>query len=93
MTWKEENEPLGRLLGYPQCCIDEFCRDSPENLPKLSKNEIRMRVEAGSKNGQFTGFIPCLNHAQKILLGEITLESLIKNRDPRFGEFPYYALY
>lgn len=88
--WREENAPLGKLLGYPQCCIDAFCSDAPQVIKgrKVSK-EDRIRYKASFMNGQYTGFIPCLYHAQEILAGKITLMSLIKDRDPDYGIFPW----
>lgn len=87
--WFEENAPLGRELGYPECCIKEFCAQPPALLKhsKPSKNDIR-RYEAGCINGEFTGFIPCAFHAMQITRGIITLVSLIKNRNSKFHQFP-----
>ena len=90
--WYEENEPLGRTLGYPDCCIDEFCDQPPELLKKYGtdKNDT-LRYDAGCINGKFTGFIPCINHAQQIMDAKIILTSLIKDRLLTYPEFPYYG--
>lgn len=87
--WHQVNAPVGKALGYPDCCIKSFCDQPPQliNLIGIGKAG-KMRYDAGCIDGQFTGFIPCAGHARKIMNGEITLESLIVNRDSQFGEFP-----
>ncbi len=87
--WYNENAPLGRELGYPECCIKEFCDQPPEILKhqKASKDDMR-RYKAGCINGQFTGFVPCAAHAKEITTGRITLQSLIKDRSILFRRFP-----
>lgn len=74
---------MGKALGYPDCCIEAFIRDIG------SISELR------SKMGDFTGFIPCEEHAIKISREEITLESLIneeKRKELNISKFPH-ALY
>ncbi len=87
--WTDENSPLGKELGYPDCCIKEFCEQPPVllNHSKPTKDDKR-RYKAGCINGQFTGFIPCKEHAKQIVMGKITLKSLIENRNPKFLPFP-----
>jgi len=90
--WYSENGKLGKSLGYPSCCIAEFLvKSHPEDLKgmKANKNDY-LKYKAGCINGRYTGIIPCLFHAKKILSGQITLYSLIKNRDPKFPPFPNY---
>lgn len=91
-AWTKENTPLGRDLGYPECCIKEFCAQPPVVL-KYSKatKADKKRYQAGKINGVFTGFIPCIKHAEEILARKIKLEDLIKNRNPEFPPFPTYA--
>lgn len=91
--WFEINAPMGKQLGYPDCCIKEFCDQPPEWLKKQgapSKVDLR-RFRAGHINGQFTGFIPCAFHAKEIVTGKITLASLIKDRDIFLPLFPNLA--
>ena len=69
----------GITFGYPQCCIDSFCKthgfmNADENQRTVAQNGF--------------GFIPCATHAKQILNNEITIESLIKNRDPEINDFP-----
>lgn len=90
-NWTNENEPLGELLGYPKCCIKEFCNQPPIVLESniLPTDEDQMRYESACIDGDFTGFIPCVNHAKQIKDGKIKLSSLIKNRDIHFAKFPF----
>lgn len=69
--WYEENAPFGKELGYPECCIKEFCLQPPEVLKysKPTKDDIT-RYKAGCIDGQFTGFIPCVEHAKQIMNGK-----------------------
>lgn len=87
--WFELNAPTGRLLGYPECCIKEFCNQPPEFLRRFqpTKDDIK-RYQAAHVNGKFTGFFPCINHARQILAGKITLASLIKDREVELPPFP-----
>lgn len=92
--WYDENAPLGKELGYPECCIQAFC-DQPPQLLKIrgTNNDDRLRYKSGCIDGKFTGLIPCITHAKQILKGEITLDSLVnkEKRNKEFGIFPYYA--
>lgn len=89
--WYNENAPLGRELGYPECCIKAFCDQPPEVLNQCKLTDYdRRRYKAGCINGVFTGFIPCTHHANEILSGRITVYSLIKNRNPKFLPFPHF---
>lgn len=91
--WFEENAPLGKELGYPDCCIKEFCDQHPELLNRRVEvpQSDKDRYKAGCVNGNYTGFIPCIKHAKEILSGKIILDSLIKNRNIDFPPFPEYA--
>ncbi len=90
-AWFKENAPLGKELGYPDCCIKEFCDQPPallkKNLGKATKDDKR-RYKAGCIDGVFTGFIPCKVHARDIVMGKIKLENLINNRSNDFPNFP-----
>ncbi len=90
--WFEINAPIGKQLGYPDCCIKEFCDQPPALLKKLkepSKIDKR-RYKAGCIDGKYSGFIPCAFHAKEITTGKITLMSLITNRD--LDTFPVFPL-
>lgn len=89
-NWYSINAPLGKELGYPDCCIKEFCAQPPELLKGMSpnKDDIR-RYKAACIDGKFTGFIPCIHHSKEIVSGKITLASLITNRNKEFPLFPF----
>jgi len=87
--WFNINAPFGKELGYPDCCIKEFCAQPPALLKRSvpSKDDQR-RYEAGCIDGVFTGFIPCIRHAKMVLKKEISLYDLIVNRNKDFPLFP-----
>lgn len=94
-NWYEENAPLGKKLGYPECCINEFCNEAPNLITakgEPSEND-NLRYAAACIEGKYTGFIPCLKHALQITSGEIKLKDLIINRDPGLGEFPNSGMF
>ena len=95
-AWKKINEPYGIELGYPKCCIKEFCDYPPVWIRFLRMKNIpipngRLKYDAGCIDGKYTGFIPCKKHAEQIINGNIKLEDLIKNRFPLFQPFPYHG--
>lgn len=59
---------LGKFYGYPECCIEEFIQ---KPCPHTNK-----QIEAS----RYTGFIPCRKHADEILAGRHTLESILRHR-------------
>ena len=73
---------IRHYYGYPACCVKAF-----EDLGDLrrrigfqaAKEQPRVAIRRIASNN--TGFIPCYNHACKILSNEITLSDLIKNRE------------
>jgi len=67
--WKEK----GKYYGYPQCCIDAFCNRIDLNLTPAQEQVLDNH-----------GFIPCHDHALMVVKGEVTLESLIKNRECQY---------
>jgi hypothetical protein len=76
----EKKIKLGRLFGYPQCCIDEFIYDSE----KMKDTNIDVRIPEQIKIAKITGgFVPCKKHALAISSGEVTLESIIVGRDAK----------
>ena len=92
--WYRINAPLGKQLGYPECCIREFCNQPPEYLRSNYRTADDMiRYRAGQINNKFTGFIPCLSHARMILTKKIQLKDLIKNRDKSLPPFPLVPHY
>lgn len=89
--WYEENAPLGKDLGFPQCCINEFCAQPPEVLKRTKRTAADYaRYDASLIDGKQTGFFPCAAHAKQILSGEIKLADLIQNRNPQLPPFPNF---
>lgn len=96
--WHRENFEFGKQLGYPECCIHEFCQDAPiilkirpteqTDFERYSAGCIPVKMEVDRYEMKFTGFIPCKKHAKQILSGEIKIEDLINNRNPYFPKFP-----
>lgn len=88
--WYAINAPIGKRLGYPQCCIDAFCNQPPGSFagktPSIADKE---RVRASYVGKYYTGFIPCHEHAIQVLSGKIALFQLIKNRDTSLPPFPF----
>lgn len=87
-NWFNENYLFGRSLGYPECCVTEFCLQSPLYLKynKATKWD-KLRYDMSFVNKKYSGFIPCIKHAMEIRDKKITLESLIKNRSKDFKDF------
>lgn len=79
-NWRAELiAQVGKHLGYPQCCCESFVT----NDPPWHENQF----EASKINNKPTGFIPCLQCANRIINNEITLVELIKDRENK-GIFP-----
>lgn len=64
------NDDLGTHFGYPQCCINSFW-----------KTRGALGNKKGAEAGNYTGFIPCPQCAERVLSGEVRLEELIVNRE------------
>ncbi len=61
------NQVYGEWFGYPKCCIHYF--DSGEVI-----------TEDQYMAANYTGFVPCPDHAKQVLKGDVKLEDLIKSR-------------
>lgn len=87
-NWREENEPYGLSLGYPKCCVDEFCDLPPYLMQRRNvTDEDKLKYAMAHVDGNYTGFIPCIKHAKQIQKGEIKLSDLIQNRDAKHPPF------
>jgi|APSaa5957512493_1039668.scaffolds.fasta_scaffold41240_2 hypothetical protein len=69
---------IRHYYGYPACCVKAFYHDIDIGFQVANKQTHREIRRIVSNN---TGFVPCYNHACKILNNEITLSDLIKNRE------------
>src|SRR5688572_12216263 len=76
----------GIYYGYPQCCVDAFCRlDHHKDKYKDPKTgRLRGYQIDVSKN---TGFVPCRKCAERIHKGEVKLQDLIVGRSAK-RQFP-----
>lgn len=74
--------PMGIHLGYPVCCVREFC-------DHIKHDRMPGRI-AGDGPWSGTGFIPCAAHRAQILAG-VSVESLITNRRSRHP-FPQFSM-
>lgn len=60
ISWTKENFPVGKKLGYPECCILHFCIASPERLKQFPPDHTAMKIryEAAHIDGKYTGSLP-----------------------------------
>lgn len=87
--WREENYDFGISLGYPECCVEQFCNEPPLFLKNTKRRIIDVdRYNSAFINGEYTGFIPCDKHATEIISGKLLLQDLVQNRDDKFRPFP-----
>lgn len=59
----------GAYYGYPECCVREF----RASLGLLFADPLRSEMTEG-------GFVPCSEHAMKLLLGAVKRKNLIRDR-------------
>lgn len=75
----EWEKKAGRFFGYPECCIDEF--EARIILAEVNGGKYeKSYAEISGCSSHGTGFIPCKNHTDQILSGELRVEDIIKNR-------------
>lgn len=69
-------QQMGNYFGYPQCCIDNFKQRAEiiRETQNYHSTDNQSKVSVG-------GFVPCEMHADQIANGEITIESLITERE------------
>ena len=83
----------GIFYGYPQCCIEAFCR-----LDHIQEESKTGSKALASLMGKSTGFIPCRQCAEKLQTGELKLQDLISERKselpfPKCGKNDSDAIY
>jgi hypothetical protein len=64
----------GLFYGYPQCCIEAFCRLDHIREESATGDSLCAQV------GNSTGFVPCRTCAEKIRDGQTTLKELVQER-------------
>jgi hypothetical protein len=64
----------GIIFGYPECCIEEYIRDTDvlEKTGKDPRNKVQIKI-AKEKHG----FVPCKKHAKMIRKNLTTAENLV----------------
>jgi hypothetical protein len=72
-----ERIEMGKIFGYPDCCINEFIRDG--KIMKRKKKDVRndAQIAVAIETG---GFVPCKMHAEMIVSGRITVDELVVER-------------
>ena len=68
----DSQKKLGKYYGYPQCCIDQFVKETEKGIMSGKLRNIP---------SNYTGFIPCDNHIEQIIRGVVKIEDLIQNRE------------
>lgn len=63
----EDRKKKGEYYGYPKCCINSFV----DPFIKFTERSIEQQ------NAATNGFIPCAEHAQMIMAGELKIQELI----------------
>jgi hypothetical protein len=79
---KEYTRRVGKYLGYPKCCIEDFVKRGDKGWKAATKEQKKVI------NRKRTGFIPCHQCAIRVIMKETTILGLLKNRKHR-SPFPY----
>lgn len=73
----DEIREMGRIFGYPDCCIEEFISDG--KIMNKKKKDVRNGAQIAIARDT-DGFVPCKMHAKMIFRGETTPEDLVVER-------------
>jgi hypothetical protein len=74
---EQEIRDMGKIFGYPQCCIDEYIADSEYmKTHDDPRNEEQIDIAIDT-----FGFVPCKKHAKLIASGETTVALILINKD------------
>lgn len=86
----ESSVKSGKAYGFPNCCIKEFCKKTPRMMKASGlTNDDKLRFKAAIVDGNFSGFVPCIEHAKQILSGAIKIHDLIdKSKRKVSNDFP-----
>jgi hypothetical protein len=80
---------LGRLLGYPACCVDFFCKRFSDNNPNLELRPSNLFTNISKRNQDevLLSHFPCSSECEEsIKLAKSYLDLLIKVDKPRGEE-------
>lgn len=76
LTTEQHLQEVGKFLGYPKCCINEFIENVRTNTAFGWKRDL-----AGQYKGAWSGgFIPCTKHAARIIDEGKLVHRIIRNR-------------
>lgn len=83
-----EHQKLGLLLGYPECCVEFFCRNFNENKTDLQLPPTNMYTNMTKRDEDtvLLSHFPCSSDCEKsIELGKQYVE-VLKKIDPQHSE-------
>ena len=72
---------LGKILGYPTCCVDFFCQNFSSKNPNLQGKATNMftNITQRDKDAVLLSHFPCSSDCQQsMVLGKKYLDTLIK---------------
>jgi len=84
-----DHQQLGKLLGYPQCCVDFFCKNFSESNPNPIHlpTDIYTDLTKRELDAVLISHFPCSSECQKsIVIGKRNLELLQKITPERAKE-------
>jgi hypothetical protein len=84
LTQEQFIREVGKFLGYPKCCTEEYIKDY-----KTGRPPHHMRIRAGKHNLPISSsFVPCLRHASRILDENKSIYRIFRKRI-NITSFPY----
>ncbi len=84
-----DHRKLGSLLGYPECCVEFFCRNFSENNinPELKPTNMYTNISKRKEDAVLLSHFPCSSDCEKsIELGKRYLAVLEKGEPERAAE-------
>lgn len=85
----DDHRKLGLLLGYPQCCVEFFCRNFSENNTnlELQPTKIYTNISKRDEDAVLLSHFPCSSDCEKSIgLGKRYLAVLEKGEPERAAE-------
>ena len=75
---------FGSEYGYPECCVDEFCRRSPDRPKPLTQMTLdQTRAMSAFAACGLTGYVPCHKCATELVqkINTLVCNKLISTLD------------
>jgi len=85
-NFPERIRALGRVLGYPKCCIESMAQHYEDN-PNSKGYAVYMESTYGGNKLAGTGFVPCPSCRHNEVDDMIYI--INKNRHNELSPFPY----